>query len=101
MNELVLKVKGILGKRTKVGVRIPYWLGVWIGYGFDLVARLMGAKFPISAIRVKKFCAGSVYTSAVDKTGFVPPVPLEEALQRTVRYEFMEDHRDMEVYYTE
>jgi hypothetical protein len=37
----------------------------------------------------------------VKRTGFVPPVPLDVALQQTVRHEFLEDHRDGVLYYSE
>jgi hypothetical protein len=69
--------------------------------GFDLIAKLTNKKFPISAVRVKKFCANSVYESAVESTGFIPPVPLMEAIERTVRYEFIESHQAEQVFYSE
>jgi hypothetical protein len=72
-----------------------------IGKGFDLVAAITGKRFAISSIRVKKFCANSVYNTAIDKTGFVPPVPLEQALSQTVLYEFVESHEHEGVFYTE
>jgi hypothetical protein len=54
-----------------------------------------------SAIRVKKFCINSVYNTAIDNTGFIPPVTLKQALERTVRYEFIESHESEGVFYTE
>jgi hypothetical protein len=33
-----------------------------------------------------------VYESAISQTGFVPPVNLMDAIEKTVRYEFIEDH---------
>lgn len=101
MNVLVSKVNQILGRSGKVGFRLPYILGLAIGKGFDLVAKLTGKRFAISAIRVKKFCANSVYNTAIEETGFVPPVPLEQALEQTIRYEFMEDHSGEGVFYSE
>jgi hypothetical protein len=32
---------------------------------------------------------------------FQAPVPLSEAIQRTVKYEFIEDNSDKDVFYTE
>jgi nucleoside-diphosphate-sugar epimerase len=101
MNALVSRVNRILGRSDKVGFRLPYALGLLIGQCFDLVAKLTGKRFAISAIRVKKFCANSVYNTAIAETGFVPPVPLEQALEQTIRYEFMEDHGDEGVFYSE
>jgi len=65
------------------------------------VTKVTGKKFPISAIRVKKFCANSVYESAIESTGFIPPVPLMEAIEKTVRFEFIEEHKDESVFYSE
>jgi hypothetical protein len=66
-----------------------------------LVSTVTGKKFAISSIRVKKFCANSVYNTHVESTGFVPPIPLEEALKKTVRYEFIETHEGDGVFYSE
>ena len=101
MNSLVAKVNRILGRSEKIGFRLPFVVGFLIGKGFDLVAALTGKRFAISSIRVKKFCANSVYNTAIDKTGFVPPVPLEKALEQTVRHEFMERHDDEPLYFSE
>lgn len=101
MNSLVANVNRILGRPEKIGFRLPFAVGYAIGKGFDLVAALTGKKFAISSIRVKKFCANSVYNTAIDKTGFVPPVSLEKALAQAVRYEFVESHEHEGVFYTE
>jgi len=101
MNALVGNVNRILGRPERIGFRLPFAVGYLIGKGFDLVAAITGKRFAISSIRVKKFCANSVYNTAIDKIGFVPPVPLEQALSRTVRYEFIESHEHEGVFYTE
>ena len=101
MNSLVANVNRILGRPEKIGFRLPFAVGYMIGKGFDLVAALTGKRFAISSIRVKKFCANSVYNTAIEQTGFTPPVPLEQALAQTVRYEFVESHEHEGVFYTE
>ena len=101
MNALVVHVNNLLGRTPEIKFRLPFFLGLLIGSGFDLVAKIIGRKFPISAIRVKKFCVNSVYESAVDSTGFTPPVPLMEAIEKTVRFEFIEDHKDEQFFYSE
>jgi nucleoside-diphosphate-sugar epimerase len=101
MNSLVASVNAILGKSGKINLRMPFAVGYMIGKGFDFVAAVTGKRFAISAIRVKKFCANSVYNTAIDQTGFTAPVPLEKALAQTVRHEFMESHEDEDVFYTE
>jgi nucleoside-diphosphate-sugar epimerase len=101
MNQLVAHVNRLLGRSSAIKFRLPFYLGLLIGKSFDLVAKLTNKKFPISAIRVKKFCANSVYESAVESTGFIPPVPLMEAIEKTIRYEFIDDNKNKQVFYSE
>jgi GlcNAc-P-P-Und epimerase len=101
MNQLVGSVKRILGQDEKISFRLPYAVGYAIGKGFDLVAAITGKRLAISSIRVKKFCANSVYNTAIDKIGFVSPVPLSQALEQTLRHEFIEKHDDEPLYFSE
>jgi nucleoside-diphosphate-sugar epimerase len=101
MNGLVANVNRILGRSEKIVLRLPFAVGFLIGKGFDLVAAMTGKRFAISSIRVKKFCANSVYDTAIDKTGFVRPVPLEQAIAQTVRHEFIENHDGEPLYFSE
>jgi len=101
MNALVSHVNKLLGRSSEIKFRLPFSLGLLIGSSFDLVAKISGKKFPISAIRVKKFCANSVYESAIESAGFIPPVPLMDAIEKTVRFEFIEDHKNEQVFYSE
>jgi nucleoside-diphosphate-sugar epimerase len=101
MNQLVGSVKRTLGQPEQIGFRLPFVVGYAIGMGFDLVAAITGKRFAISSIRVRKFCANSVYNTAIDETGFVPPVPLAHALELTIRHEFIEKHDDEPLYFSE
>lgn len=94
MNSFVSYVNKLLGRSTAIKIRLPFVIGLLIGFVFDLLSRITGKKFPVSTIRVKKFCANSVYESAVGSTGFIPPVPLIEAIEKTVRFEFIEKHKN-------
>ena len=101
MNSLVSKVNIILGRSEKVVFRLPYFLGLTIGKVFDLMAKVSGKRFIISSIRVRKFCANSVYDTAISQTGFIPPVPLNLALDQTISFEFLEKDKDLNVFYSE
>jgi nucleoside-diphosphate-sugar epimerase len=101
MNSLVSWVNKLLGKSDKIKFRLPYQVGLLIGKGFDLVAMAMGRKLPISAIRVKKFCSNSVYESAIHTTGFIPPFSMLESIERTIKYEFLEEHKGKQLFYSE
>ena len=89
MNSLVLRVKDCLGLKPTVGLRIPYLFGLLIGYSFDVIAKLTNQKLPVSAIRVQKFCKDSIYNTSLEKTGFTPPVRLDDALSKTIKNEFI------------
>ena len=101
MNELVARVNKILRRSEKIKLRLPYLVGLVVGKFFDLFAFVTRKKLAISSIRVKKFCANSVYESAIAATGFVPPVNLINAIERTVKYEFLDGHKKEPVYYSE
>jgi nucleoside-diphosphate-sugar epimerase len=101
MNNLVQKVNHLLGKTTKNWFRLPYSIGYFIGKCFDWVSLITNKRFPISAIRVKKFCANSVYNTAIHDSGFSPHVSLEKALEKTVCYEFLESHTNEHLFFSE
>jgi len=100
MNTLVSTVLHALGKNDKIHLRLPYAVGYGLGKVFDLAARISGRTFPVSAIRVKKFCSDTMFETSIARTGFIPPVSLAEGLRRTIQYEFVERH-DGDVFYTE
>jgi nucleoside-diphosphate-sugar epimerase len=100
MNTLVTQVRRILGKSGKL-FHWPYWVGLTGGLCFDLLAKILHKKLPVSSIRVKKFCANTQSESAtIQATGFKPPVSLSEGLERTIKYEFVNRIAD-QVFYTE
>jgi nucleoside-diphosphate-sugar epimerase len=69
--------------------RFPKSLAMLGGHALDMVARISGRTFPISAIRVRKFCESTQFRAdRVKETGFVPPYSLSEALARTIAFEF-------------
>lgn len=88
MNSLVKITRKILFKKNNVGLRLPSFLGVCVGYFFDFLAYILKRNLPISSIRIQKFLNDSQFNSAIDKSGFVPPVGLRKALESTIIYEF-------------
>ena len=101
MNTLVSEARKTLFGKNNVGLRLPAFLGMAIGYFADLVAKVTGKTLPVSSIRVKKFMGTTQFASSVGETGFVPPVSLEEGLARTLRYEFLQDNSDKRTFETE
>ena len=100
MNSLVSTVYKSLG-RSPARIRMPFAIGMAAGKLFDVVAALTGKKFPVSSIRVRKFCSNTMFTSSIASTGFKPPVELVEALERTIKYEFVDDNMNKQTYLTE
>jgi nucleoside-diphosphate-sugar epimerase len=100
MNSLVTQVRRILGKSGKL-FHWPYWIGLSGGLYFDLLAKILHKKLPVSSIRVKKFCANTMFESArIQTTGFKPPVSLTQGLEQTIKYEFI-NKIEGQVFYTE
>ncbi|GHV71457.1 epimerase [Spirochaetia bacterium] len=100
MNTLVTEVNRILDKSGKL-FHWPYWLSYFGGLCFDVLAKILHKKLPISSIRVKKFCANTMFDAAnIRKTDFKAPVTLIEGLARTIKYEFI-NKTDGNVFFTE
>jgi len=90
MNELVLQAEESLNRKLP-SLRLPYWIGMLGGLIFDLMSRITGRKFPISSIRIKKFCATTQFDATLaHSSGFEAPFTLAEGLDRTLKSEFGE-----------
>ena len=101
MNDLVLETKKFLFGKNNIGIRLPSFLGILIGYLADTITKISGKNLPISGIRVKKFMGTTKFSSSVDETGFIPPVKLKEGLRKTLRYEFIDDNSRKKIFKTE
>lgn len=100
MNELVSTVFDQLGRPNKSRLRMPFGMGMLIGYFFDGVAKVTGKKLAISSIRVKKFCSDTAFSTSISSTGFKPSHSLETGLRKTIQHEFLEQHQE-ELFYSE
>ncbi len=75
-------------------LRLPLPLGLGAGYTFDALSKVTGHKFPISAVRVRKFCADTTCNANKARHGtFVPPYTLDEGLSRMIAHDFAEKIR--------
>jgi nucleoside-diphosphate-sugar epimerase len=81
--------------------RIPYWLGMLGGYGFDLLALMTRKKLSISSVRVKKFCATTQFDATKAHSVFNAPYTLEEGLNKTLEFEFINPKDDDVLFYSE
>ena len=102
MNELVSQVRQTLKGKRGVGLRLPYWFGMFLGYVADVVAKVSGKNLPVSSIRVKKFTASTEFKSAkrcLDR--FTPPFALSDGIDRTLSSEFVSPDPSREIFHTE
>lgn len=87
-NELIETVEDNLSVSIP-NIRVPYMIGMAGGFLFDALSKLTGKKFPISSIRVKKFCATTQFNAEKAHTSdFTPPYTITEGLKRTLNYDF-------------
>ena len=94
MKEMVDNVYATLG-RNKKPLKIPYIIGLTGGISFDILSSLTGKTFPISSVRVKKFCADTIINAdKMNKTGFKAPYKLEDGLSEMIRAEFLENDQE-------
>ncbi len=86
---LVEYIRHCLGQNGSM-LKVPKSAALAGGYMLDAVARTTGRTFPISAIRVRKFCESTQFLAdRVDQSGFIRPYTLREGLERTIRFEFL------------
>lgn len=102
MNELVSQVRAKLKGKTGVGLRLPYWLGLVLGFVADLAAKISGKNLPVSSIRVRKFISSTEFSSAKESLdNFQVPFSLSDGVRRTLQSEFISPDPKREIFYTE
>lgn len=102
MHELVSEVRFILKGKRGVGLQLPYWLGMILGFLADGVATFTRRNLAISSIRVKKFISSTEFHSSKAKLeDFQPPYTLKDGIRRTLYSEFISPNPNSEIFYTE
>ena len=100
MNRLVKLIEGKMDISI-IKFKIPYHFGMIIGYLIDFISYVFKLKFKISSIRIKKFCATTQYNSTLAHKIFNPPESLEEGLNKTLKFEFIESNDNDILFYSE
>lgn len=91
-NELIKFVRDNIKYSPKLNIRLPFFLGYIGGAFFDLLSSITGKEYPISRIRIKKFCATTQFSTSIpQKTNFNPPVTIFEGLERFIKYDFLRE----------
>ena len=81
--------------------KIPYWLGMLGGYGFDFLSFVTRKKLSVSSVRVQKFCATTQFNADKVQVVFKAPFTLKEGLDKTLDHEFVSQKEDDILFYTE
>lgn len=101
MNSLVMLARSTLNMSNRWLPRLPYAAGYTAGGVFDLLAFISKRTFPVSRIRVRKFCATTQFSSAAKSYEFQPPYSLQEGLERTLKSEFLDGTQNGPLFYSE
>jgi nucleoside-diphosphate-sugar epimerase len=102
MNTLVRRARKILKDKDSIGPRVPYWVGLFFGILADTFALVSKRKFSISAIRVRKFCAQSSFSSSkAELDDFLAPFSIEEGMNRTLQSEFISPDPKRQIFFSE
>jgi nucleoside-diphosphate-sugar epimerase len=81
--ELIAMIRAELDIRGPL-LRLPYWIGMAGGYAFDGLAIATRRRFPISRVRVRKFCASTQVSMQEPPGDFVPPFTLAQGISRMI-----------------
>tara|TARA_B100000900_G_C20601770_1_gene725962 strand:- start:5051 stop:6031 length:981 start_codon:yes stop_codon:yes gene_type:complete len=100
MTELVKIIENKMNISTPK-LKIPYWIGGLGGYLFDLIGFITRKKLSISSVRVKKFCATTQFDALKAHSNFKAPYTLEQGLNATLDYEFINPKEDEVLFYSE
>jgi GlcNAc-P-P-Und epimerase len=88
LNQTVDQIATILKVRVRK-FTLNFNLAYLLGFGLDLVSIITGIKFKLSRIRVKKYCANSMFLADRAFQEFNPPYTLVEGLKKTLKNEFL------------
>jgi nucleoside-diphosphate-sugar epimerase len=91
VNDLIKVARQSLFNKNNIGIRIPYFLGYFIGMLADFLSTILKYNLPISKIRIKKFSETTQFSSSINNTNFKPPYDVYNALKKTIHYEFIEN----------
>ena len=100
MSELVL----VIQSKMKISIpklRIPYFLGMLVGYMFDGFSFITRKKLSISSVRIKKFCATTQFNSSKVHLTFKSPYSLKQGLDKTLEHEFINEKKDDVLFFSE
>jgi len=93
-----------IDKKMKLSIskiKIPFWLGMFGGYCFDILSKILGKKLSVSSVRVKKFCATTQFDATKAHSSFEAPFTLKQGIDLTLEHEFINPKEDDILFYSE
>jgi GlcNAc-P-P-Und epimerase len=88
----MINLVNLIHEQLKVSYKfpkIPYLMGLFVGFLFDIFSFIFRRKFIISRLRVIKFTSQSTFSSRVLSTiNFKPPFLLNDAIIKTIKTDF-------------
>lgn len=85
MTELVKKIYSDLGRKHNKYF-VPKFIGLSFGKLLDIISKISGNNYPISYVRIKKFCANSEININIPND-FIRPFELSRGISETISYE--------------
>jgi len=84
--ELVNLIERTAGRKMKKFF-VPLSIAAIGGYGFDILGKITGIDFPITAARMKKFTMPTYHRAErIRKFGFIPKYSVEEGLKKHIEW---------------
>ena len=93
-----------IDKKMKLSIskiKMPFWLGMFGGYCFDILSKILGKKLSVSSVRVKKFCATTQFDATKAHSSFEAPFTIKQGLDKTLEHEFINPKKDDILFYSE
>lgn len=75
-------------RKRHSSLNIPYFVGIVAGYSFDVLAFVTRKTFPISSIRIKKFCANTTINADKAHKDFDAVYSIGEGVSRMIKHDF-------------
>jgi nucleoside-diphosphate-sugar epimerase len=85
--DIIQLVSKALDKNFNPNIKLPYTIGLLIGYIADFFSFIFRISLPISAVRVRKFVANTAFTSK-SIIDFKDTEDVKDALNETAKFEF-------------
>ena len=89
MNSLVSDIRSALDLPDGARIRVPYPIGLSVGYLCDALGFATTRNLPVSSIRIRKFCANTQFSSdRIRRLGVAQQVDIRQGLKNTIRAQF-------------